>query len=577
MLARALGKLLMNDGNRFLNGRRHVPKPNMCIHGFDITDYYSFTGTTSTSAVLHSSFLVEASAFLSKTTSLRLDAHAFIISNRSVVEASVCFLTFERRQRFDHDAPPRNDTQYFLPPLLCIWYRSKKKLLFDTRPWILIVAHFLSPSQERCRFCPDGGIMASPHHVLPQSKLTCIEIEEMIFANLSQESCETARSFYRDIAIDILSFCGCSGAPPVDLCPFCDGTVDFPKELSSRTTNDGNGNTCADLAALAPFVTDPDYCRDYIQSFEDSCCPAIVEPPSYVPCSICPPGSIMKSPLRKNALFRGKTCASMDSELWLVPEGSCSYRRDELSHGLDLASFCSCEGVEPPSVFTFCDGGDIVVSDPSIDIVAPRSASGGLTCQEALELAPYFSSSEWYGNELGPLTDACCQRQQSCSLCSDGSSARFPDRPLEFGRTQPRCEAFEISLRLLSSEECTDIHERNIPIDFKSWCGCANAPIPDKCALCGEGMTLTNENVEIPDTGGMTCGDADEYARHVLDTGYCEAILAVLSSECCALAPAKTGRRWPEVFVVSPASTRAVSAVNCLLILVIGIIWMTSL
>jgi hypothetical protein len=408
--------------------------------------------------------------------------------------------------------------------------------------------------------------MRRPHQVLPQSTLTCLEFQETILANLSQQACETTLSLYRDTAvIEMFSFCGCSGGPQPNGCPFCDGNMNFPD------------STCTDLAELAQFVADPEYCMEYIQFFEDSCCPANVETVPDVSCSICPPGSRMKNPLRTSVLLGSKTCASIDSELSLVPEDICSNRLDELSHGLDLASFCSCQGMEPPSVFSFCDGGDVVVFDPNTDIVAPHSASGEISCQEALELAPYFASLDSYGNELGSLAGACCQRQQTCSICSDGSSVKFPERPLEFGRSRPSCDALEISLATLSSEECLDIREFNSPVDYESWCGCADALVPDHCSLCREGKILINENVEIPDTTGMTCGDAAEYALHVLHLGYCEEIVDMLSGECCALAPAETGRGFPEVFVVSVASKNGILASNYLSLLAMSLFGILSL
>ena len=305
--------------------------------------------------------------------------------------------------------------------------------------------------------------MGFPDRTFPSSGQTCFQLE-MAFTDLSPENCEFVRNSYMDV-FDVWSFCGCAGSSPPDICPFCEGFSDFPTESYLRTMDDEVTVTCADVSELATFVADPDYCRDNIQSFESYCCEILDKPSLTERCSVCPLGQNMTGPLRKNfvldEILDGMTCEGMDAVLSLVPKHECSQRVGELSHGIDLAAFCGCETVQAPSLFTLCDEN------------STRSlGSNKDTCEEADQLAPYFSTLDMYSTELGPLVQECCQSQQACPLCSDGSLAKFPDRPLGYGRNSPTCASFALGLSNWdkNDEMCSDIRQIFGPINFESWC-----------------------------------------------------------------------------------------------------------
>jgi hypothetical protein len=179
---------------------------------------------------------------------------------------------------------------------------------------------------------------------------------------------------------------------------------------------------------------------------------------------------------------------------------------------------------------SFCDDESLV--DPYFKI----PGADGMTCEEAKQHAGNFSSTSGVcQNQFASLARGCCQSEDRCSICPQGTPMKFPNRPIMFGEGNVRCADLDFGLGFLSSDRCTAFHAATAPVEFGSWCGCEGAVAPDTCSLCGEDLILVNENAGF--AGGVTCAIIEELARHVVDDSFCEMQVGMMRGECCAVPP----------------------------------------
>jgi hypothetical protein len=97
--------------------------------------------------------------------------------------------------------------------------------------------------------------------------------------------------------------------------------------------------------------------------------------------------------------------------------------------------------------------------------------------------------------------------------------------------------------------------------------------------MCGEDSIGFNEDMEIPDSGGFTCGEIAELARHVVDDDFCEAHVSLLAGECCSVPPPPTDApifvlNLPKMTAVSAAAQQHHSHVVVSVLVVAGWVWM---
>jgi hypothetical protein len=330
--------------------------------------------------------------------------------------------------------------------------------------------------------------------------------------------------FFNNESIDVPSFCGCVGAPIPNLCDPCD---DDTAVETTRSHSFYNGRSCNDLEVVYPFVTDEYYCEE----LREACCnddPIVI----VTECGLCPPGSDLLTPdLQVPFLGSDTTCASIDSDLSLFPASSCSGFQDQVNSLFDVAAWCGCDGANPPDFCSFCDDEEAMVH-PDSEI----AGSGGLTCTTAANLARFVTDPTVCSIEFAALSRGCCQSEDRCPICPDGSSLGLPERPYIFSEEPVTCFDFEFQIRFLAPQECETFNDA-IPIDMASWCGCEGATSPKACSLCPDGYVVANENVEIPDWNGLTCGLAAELAEYVIDQQFCDEAVSVIGSECCKPAP----------------------------------------
>ena len=358
---------------------------------------------------------------------------------------------------------------------------------------------------------------------MPGTGQTCDSLQEYL-DTFPDWNCDLLHEIIFSIVdfIDVPSFCGCVGAPIPNLCDACD---DLTNMETTRSVTFYDDLSCNDLEIVYPFVTDEYRCQD----LREACCN---EADSDSECGLCAPGGHLETPDLQVPFFTSATCASIDSDLSFFPASSCSGYQDQVNSLFDVAAWCGCDGDNPNYFCSFCDD-DEPIFNPDFEI----AGSGGLTCATAANLARFVADPTICSVDFAALARGCCQSEDRCSICPDGSSVGFPERPYVFSDQPITCFDFEFQIGFLAPQEC-EVFADAIPIDMASWCGCEGATSPKSCSLCPEGyVVLANENVEIPDSNGLTCGLAAELAQYVVDQQFCEESVSVIGGECCEPLP----------------------------------------
>lgn len=165
-----------------------------------------------------------------------------------------------------------------------------------------------------------------------------------------------------------------------------------------------------------------------------------------------------------------------------------------------LGSYCECVGSvteidHSSEPCTLCDDGSpISFPDEVINIEGVPFSS----CNQ-LDLA--VSALLELGSEQCNMFQSistlcgCPKRPDSCTMCPDGGSIEYPDKPARFlkglfGGIEPSCKVFESFAGSFDkqSDECLLIQASS------GFCGCA--PIENHCNICDNGKELTREYEE---------------------------------------------------------------------------------
>ena len=402
----------------------------------------------------------------------------------------------------------------------------------------------LSSFQAACSLCPDGGNIDFPDRTLPLQDrvLTCGELQADLqptseASTRSGETCQPSMDVtVLNSIFDLASFCGCLGHSPPGVCSLCgdsdSSVIDFDKEIPGIEAGADNP-TCGDVDELAQFVTNTAFCDSIFQNFGSACCN------NRDRCSICPHGTTMAEPNTRLDFVGGKTCSDLDSDLSFTPANQCDSTRMALYQILDLETACQCRSV---SEFNQ-DGCNLCRSDGdlldrgyySLNYEIPGTDSW--TCESAYELAPLTTEDEC-DELIVPLSLGCCKSSENerCSLCPDGNPVGQPKKKLAINGQQVTCGELDFNLGFLldGESECQEAHEEyeDLPFEVTSYCGCPNVQVPDVCTLCGDNFAIINSEWKVLLTG-LTCGESEDFARHVTDDDYCRSQVAAIGGQCC--------------------------------------------
>ncbi|CAB9525092.1 expressed unknown protein [Seminavis robusta] len=143
----------------------------------------------------------------------------------------------------------------------------------------------------------------------------------------------------------------------------------------------------------------------------------------------------------------------------------------------------------------------------------------------------------------------------SCFLCPDQNPPLFQNRVLPYltpapspqsntipvGQTDPTetttCGMLAAEAETLTdATECFDAIFPTVPLDVPSFCGCSSSQTWDLCSLCGN-QPISNPDLNVPGSGGLTCLDLQEYMRFVTDENSCNTIAETARAACCTPLP----------------------------------------
>jgi hypothetical protein len=250
------------------------------------------------------------------------------------------------------------------------------------------------------------------------------------------------------------------------------------------------------------------------------------EPP---PCSVCLDGAEFEYGSRQMPATQD-TCDSMQEFLDAFPDWNCDLLHEiifSINDFIDVPSFCGCVGAPIPNLCDACDDQTTMETTRSISFHDGRSCSD-------LEIVYPFVTDEYICQDL---REACCNDVPECGVCALGSYLGTPELQVPFFESAT-CASIDSDLSFVPANSCSDYQDQmNSLFDVAAWCGCEGATSPNECSLCPDGYVVANENVEIPDSNGLTCGLVVELVPYAVDPQFCEEFVSVISGECCKPAP----------------------------------------
>jgi len=363
-----------------------------------------------------------------------------------------------------------------------------------------------APKQD-CSLCSNSSLVRD----VDLQVASCREIADGIAYLLNPVACGNFQSSYSELC-----------CLDQDECLLCDGNFDVGKMIPSQ-----EAMTCGFLDAV-PLERFNQTCSTFRSTFAYYCgCPDAVPG-----CSVCADGTVGE-PNRKIFGLNNVTCGDLDDIASLVPEGRCtnlsiSNFTQDAQIEFDIAAYCGCGGdTEPTGNCSLCGGDSGAVARP--DAIVPDS--GGFSCAELAEFAASVSDPAAC-TALGQFSTGCCETTPSCSVCGGPeSNIAFANRTISFAE-DATCEELDAALAFAPNGTCQDVLGA-FPISVQSWCGCTGYDVPEQCPFCIEGTAVADAALTVPNAG-VTCGEAQEIARHVTNETVCAGPIAAVASFCCS-------------------------------------------
>ena len=402
-------------------------------------------------------------------------------------------------------------------------------------PFLALFLFCASSEATTCRLCPTGSEMRRPDKLIvgTEQASTCGAIETLL-ANIPTDSCEAALQELNSAPIDFREYCECTeydNGP--NFCSLC-GNDEFVN--SNETQPLLGGYTCVEYRDLASAAQTFEYCGT-LRMGQHVCCEESKD--ATETCQVCSKGSDMLKPDRHVMLLSDNvTCQDYERELEVFAQHPYC---DGLP-GFDFASFCGCEGADPPSTCQFCEAGEI--TNPSLEVYID-GLDVWLTCEE-LALASAYTDDESLCDLLNTQSYKCCGIEakvnpKQCRVCSTGAEMTLPERELvahydQSGRSLT-CDSFDRYLANESTEVCQSIIAEEA-IALPSYCGCSDAPsFPNVCKpLCPNGQEVIDPTAEVALNGvNVTCGQANLLNLYFFDEGLCAENFPILEASCCGI------------------------------------------
>jgi len=309
-----------------------------------------------------------------------------------------------------------------------------------------------------------------------------------------------------------------------DDCILCDG-ADYNTQRVIPVLN----QTCGFLDAV-PLSRINQTCPVFKETFSFYCgCPNAAQS-----CSICPGDALLGAGDKRVFGLNDVTCRDLDDLASLFSTEECGNLTlanftESLDIDFDIAGYCQCGG-DSSSIdlgnCSLCGGDDLPIARP--DAIIP--ASGNFTCAELADFALSVRNATTCSALREGARAGCCDVTPSCSVCDADSTVTLPNRTIVFAEGAT-CEQLDGALLFAPDGTCDDVKDQ-FPIDLASWCGCTGADVPDECTFCPNGTALANSSATIPGVP-FACGEAEDIARHVTNSTFCESAVKAVAELCC--------------------------------------------
>lgn len=240
-------------------------------------------------------------------------------------------------------------------------------------------------------------------------------------------------------------------------------------------------------------------------------------------CTLCADGSAPDMNLSSEDL--GWSCFDLNSfaSILKTSDAECTE--------LQIIGFqdCACPTF-PPGFCTLCPGGFSDIPDKNVQV----PSTNNLTCGDIL-----FVETSLLQNgceDLAPYRERCgCPAEAECSYCADGTMPMYSNRVIPYLSTpsnQVTCAQQASAAFSSTAEQCDTYTVAPVPVNGQGYCGCQGTFPSNFCSLCPAGTEVVNPDAVLPETGGMTCLEMEEYLRYITDQTSCQTI-ADSSQICC--------------------------------------------
>ena len=228
-----------------------------------------------------------------------------------------------------------------------------------------------------------------------------------------------------------------------------------------------------------------------------------------------------------------KTCEDIEIDLFEF-KSNCSVAKEAFfANGfIDIPSFCGCSGAPIPNLCPLCNT-SVANTRSSLNV---GNSSYPFNCSELEVIAKYITNQD-YCLEVSSWSTACCtvSSNDTCSICPVGSRVQqSPDLQVpSFGGAT--CASLDFNLSSLPLDGCHAIQaEVSTVLDVAAWCGCQGVQPPDFCPFCqNASKPMPNPEYIIPASGGLTCRDASNLARFIVDPTICFQEIGLVARGCC--------------------------------------------
>lgn len=241
-------------------------------------------------------------------------------------------------------------------------------------------------------------------------------------------------------------------------------------------------------------------------------------------CSLCADGSDPDMSLSSDDL--GWNCWDLNTFASILKEGESECTE------LQIVGFQDCACPTFPDGFcTLCPGGFSDIPDKTTSV----PSTNNLTCGDIL----FVEETLLQGGceDLAPYRDRCgCPAEADCTFCADGNTPVHSNRVLPYLNTatsQTTCGVqASLAFSATTVDQCDMYTVPPVNANAQGYCGCQGTFPSDLCTLCPAGMAVTNPALVVPETGGMTCLQMEEYLRYVTDENDCQTI-STSAQVCC--------------------------------------------